>query len=300
MRVSGFTYVRNGEIYQYPYLEAIQSILPLCDEMIVVVGDSTDQTRELIEGLHDPRIKIIDSVWDAENFGGRRYALQSNIGLDNCTGDWAFHIQADEVVHEDDLPEIKAAMSHYLNDQRVEGFLFRFLNFFGDYDHYGPSRRFHQHEIRIVRNSKSVRAYKDSQGFRYFENPGNQWNEKGKKLSVIPLQARVFHYSHARNPFTQRKRQIEFEKGYLDADLVDSKYAETKHEAYNYQLVDYLKKFEGTHPAVMAGRIARKDWNFTYDPSFSNMTLKEKLMKLLEDITGKQFFIYKNYKILKP
>ncbi len=300
MRVSGFTYVRNGETYEYPYLEAIKSILPLCDEFIVVVGDSTDGTRAAVEALNDPRIKIVDSVWDTKDLGGRRYALQSNIGLDHCTGDWAFHIQADEVVHEEDLEEIRSAMTRYFADTRVEGFLFRFINFFGDYDHYGPSRRFHQHEVRIVRNRPQVRSYKDSQGFRIFNNPADQWNEKGRKLHVVPLNARIFHYSHARNPYAQRKRQIEFEKGYVDAGVVDTKYAPIKEEAYNYQLVDYLKRFEGTHPAVMRERITKKDWEFRYDPAYSNITFKERIMKFLEDLTGKQFFIYKNYKIVKP
>lgn len=299
MKVSGFTYVRNGLQYDYPFLEAIRSILPICDEMVVVVGDSTDGTREAVEALNDPRIKIVDTVWDNKDLKGRRYAVQSNTGLDHVTGDWAFHIQADEVVHEEDLPLIREAMEKYADDRSVEGFLFRFINFFGDYRHWGPSRRFHQHEIRIVRNDPKVRAYRDSQGFRIFNDPADQWNEKGRKLKVIPLAARIFHYSYARNPFVQRKRQIEFEKGYLEEKAVDEKFAATKDLAYDYRNIDYLKLFNGAHPAVMRDRISRQDWNFEYDPTHHNMSPKEKLMKWLEDLTGRQFFIYKNYKKIR-
>lgn len=299
MKVSGFTYVRNGLQYDYPFLEAIRSILPVCDEMVVVVGDSTDGTREAVEALNDPRIKIVDTIWDNKDLKGRRYAVQSNTGLDHVTGDWAFHIQADEVAHEEDLPMIREAMEKYLDDPSVEGFLFRFINFFGDYRHWGPSRRFHQHEIRIVRNDPRVRAYRDSQGFRIFNNPADQWNEKGRKLNVIPLAARIFHYSYARNPFVQRKRQIEFEKGYLEEKAVEEKFASTKDLAYDYRNIDYLKPFNGSHPAVMQARISRQDWSFEYDPSINNMSLKEKLMKWLEMLTGKQFFIYKNYKKIR-
>jgi len=300
MKVSGFSYVRNGLEYEYPFIEAIQSILPVCDEFIAVVGDSTDGTRKAIEDLNDPKIKIVDTVWDSDKLGGRRYAIQANAGLDHVTGDWAFHIQADEVVHEEDIPIIREAMQKYLHDERVEGFLFRFINFFGDYHHWGPSRRFHQHEIRIVRNRPGVRSYKDSQGFRIFDNPAKQWEEKGRKLNVVSIPARIFHYSHARNPFTQRKRQIEFEKGYVEASAVDKKFELVRDQAYDYQNIDYLKKYTGTHPALMQPRITKQNWEFKYDPSITNITLKERFMKLLEDVTGKQFFIYKNYRIVKP
>lgn len=300
MTVSGFSYVRNGLQYGYPFLESIKSVLPLCDEFIMVVGDSTDGTRQAIENLNDPKIKIVDSIWPAQNEGGRRYAIQANIGLDHCTGDWAFHIQADEVIHEKDHAAIAQAMKDHFNNKKVEGFLFKFINFFGDYWHWGPSRRFHQHEIRIVRNSPKVRSYKDSQGFRIYEDPANQWNEKGRKLNVVPIDATVYHYSHARNPFMQRKRQIEFEKGYFQDEVVEKKFAEIKHTAYDYTNIDYLEKFNGTHPAIMNDRIKNQDWEFHYDPKAGNMKLKEKFLKLLHDLTGKQFFIYKNYRIVRP
>ena len=300
MKVSGFTYVRNGLTYDYPFLEAIQSVLPVCDEFIAVVGNSSDGTREAIEALGDSRVKIIDTIWDEQmNTMGRRYAEQANIGLDHVTGDWAFHIQADEVVHEEDLPAIRSAMEKYFYNKKVDGFLFRFINFFGDYSHFAPSRRFHQHEIRIVRNDRHIRSYRDSQGFRRFGDPANQWNEKGTKLHVIPLNARIFHYSHARNPHRQRKRQIEFEKGWIPNEVVEKKYAVKKNEAYDYSNIDYLGLFAGAHPGVMHERIGNQDWEFLYSPSVNNMKPKEKILRFLERLTGRQFFIYKNYKIVR-
>jgi len=57
MKVSGFTIVRNGELYAYPYVEAIQSILPLCDEMVVNVGKSNDNTLEIIRAIDNKKNK---------------------------------------------------------------------------------------------------------------------------------------------------------------------------------------------------------------------------------------------------
>lgn len=298
MKVSAYSYVRNGIKYEYPFIQAITSVLPLCDEFIMVIGDSTDGTREAVEALGDPRIRIVDTVWD-ENMrtAGRIFAQQANIGLDHVTGDWAFHIQADEVLHEDDIPLVRNAMEKYLDDRKVEGFLFNFINFFGDFKHYGPSRRFHQHEIRITRNNPHVRSYRDSQGFRIFENPAQQWEEKGRKLHVIPLGAHIFHYSHVKNPISQVKKRAEFVSRYASDEAVEKYLAANAN--FNYKDYDYLKVFEGTHPAVMKPIIEAQDWEFHYDPSRNDMSPKEKLMHMLERLTGKQFFIYKNYTRLK-
>ena len=110
-KISGFSYIRNGFEFDYPFLESIQSILPICDEFIIAVGDSHDGTREAIEKLGSDKIKIIDTIWD-ENMraNGAIFAQQSNIALDHITGNWAFHIQADEVIHENDLPKIRQAI----------------------------------------------------------------------------------------------------------------------------------------------------------------------------------------------
>ncbi|MDO6435339.1 glycosyltransferase family 2 protein [Flavitalea sp. BT771] len=298
MKVSAYSYVRNGFQYDYPFIQAITSVLPLCHEFIMVVGDSTDGTREAIEALGDSRIRIVDTIWDEQlRTAGRIFAQQANIGLDHVTGDWAFHIQADEVLHEDDIPLVRAAMEKYAGDPEVEGFLFNFINFFGDYRHYGPSRRFHQHEIRITRNDPHVRSYRDSQGFRIFENPERQWEEKGRKLRVVPLEARIFHYSHVKNPANQVRKRAAFIARY-ESDEVVQKYLETNKD-FNYADYDYLKIYEGTHPAVMKSVIDAQDWQFHYDPTRNDMSIKEMLMRRLEELTGKQFFIYKNYTILK-
>jgi hypothetical protein len=116
---------------------------------------------------------------------------------------------------------------------------------------------------------------------------------------VIPLNARIFHYSHARNPHRQRKRQIEFEKGWIPNEVVEKKYAVKKNEAYDYSNIDYLGLFAGAHPGVMHERIGNQDWEFLYSPSVNNMKPKEKILRFLERLTGRQFFIYKNYKIVR-
>jgi len=304
MKVSAFTYVRNGIHFDYPFLASIQSVLPIVDELVVVVGDSFDGTREAILGLNNPKIKIVDTIWDEQmRIGGHIFAQQANIGLDNVSADadWAFHIQADEVIHEKEYAVITNAMQENLNNKKVEGLLFNFINFFGDYMYYAPSRRYHQNEIRIVRNDKKIRSYKDSQGFRIFNDPTGDLNqEKGEKLRVKKIDASIFHYSYVKNPELQYQKHLEFGKRWQPTDdwIKDMEKIHQGSYQYNHK-IDYLKLYKGTHPAVMQERIASQDWEFIYNPSINDMTLKEKLLRFLERVTGKQFFIYKNYKIVR-
>jgi glycosyltransferase involved in cell wall biosynthesis len=301
MKISAFTYVRNGNTFGYPFIESIKSLLPIVDEYIVVVGDSTDGTREAVEQIRDSKITIVDTIWDdALRMGGKVFAQQANIGLDSTSGesDWLFHLQADEVIHENDLPIIQKALEQNLHNVKAEGFLLKFINFFGDFNHYCPSRRFHQREIRIIRNDRSIRSYRDSMGFRKFSDP-QQPNEKGKKLRVIQIEATVYHYSWSKTPKKQKAKNIEFGKKYHSTDDFIKGFEARHGDAYDYREYDYLNEFTGTHPAAIQQVVMAQDWEFTYDPSRNNMTRKEKIMRFLEKVTGKQFFIYKNYKVLR-
>jgi glycosyltransferase involved in cell wall biosynthesis len=299
MKVTAFSYIRNGFIYDYPFLESIQSVLPLCDEFIMVIGDSVDGTREAVAALNNPKIKIVDTVWSEEaREKGYIFAQQSNIGLDHATGDWAFHIQADEVIHEKDYAAIRKAMTDYLNDKNVEGLLFHFINFFGDYKHYGPSRRFHNKEIRIIRPWKSIRSYRDSQGFRKYNNPEAFLEEKGEKLHVKLIDATVYHYSYTRNPHKQAQKLLEMARRYEKDEAKIQEIAERFKKGFDFSQIDVLEQFKGTHPAIMQTRIQSQDWEFVYDQPKSNMSFKEKVLYAIQKLTGKQLFTYKNYRTI--
>lgn len=298
MKVSAFTYVRNGVYYDYPFVESIKSVLPAVDEFIVVIGDSKDETRKLVEDIRDPKIRIVDSVWDPKmRSGGYIFAQQANIGLDHVSkdADWIFHIQADELIHENDLPVIREAMTKELNNKEVEGFLFPFIHFFGDYQHYAPSRRFHQKEIRIVRNDPAIRSFRDSQGFRRFDNPARPQDEKGHKLNVRQIKASVYHYSYVKSPAKQMQKQIEFGNRWHASDEWIAASLGSKQD-FDYTKIDFLYDFKGTHPALMNERLRQQDWQFEYNPAVNNMKFKEKILKFVQETTGRQFFINRNYR----
>ena len=100
MKVSAFTFIKNGQILGYPFVHSIKSILPIVDEFIVNVGNSEDNTLEEIKSINSSKIRIIKSNWN-DNMVNRGYVYgqQKMIAQFNCTGDWAFYIEAVSYTH---------------------------------------------------------------------------------------------------------------------------------------------------------------------------------------------------------
>jgi len=294
MKISGFSYVRNGFDYGVPFLEAYQSILPVCDEFVVTVGEGNDGTKEAIQKLNDPKIRIIDTVWDMSlRANGKIFAQQTNMALDAITGDWAFHIQADEVIHENDIYKIKEAVERNDNDKRVEGFILPFIHFWGGYDHIRTSRRVHKNEVRLFRNGLGVRSYRDSLGFRKYRDFKAYANdtEKGEKLRVKKINAPIYHYTEVRGPGAKTKKAAAIGAFYEKNDGKP-----VQKEEYGY---DRLEKFTGTHPRLMSEKVKAQDWEYVFNPKKAVWRTKDRIMQPIEDILGFKIGEYKNYKLIK-
>ncbi|HEY6159999.1 MAG TPA: glycosyltransferase family 2 protein [Bacteroidia bacterium] len=291
MKVSGFTFVRNAIKFDYPIVEAIHSILPLCDEVIVAVGNSEDGTLELIRNISSPKIKIIETVWDDRlREGGQVLAIETNKAFAAISpdSDWCFYIQGDEVLHEKYLPAVKEAMARWKDDKHVEGLLFNYTHFYGSYDYVGDARRWYKKEIRVIRNDKNITSYKDAQGFR---------KKKGDKLKVKPLEAWIYHYGWVKPPAAQQAKQKSFHKMWHDDEWMKQNIADVNE--FDYSKIDSLEKFTGTHPQVMQDRIKKMNWKFTFDPSQKKFPLKARILYFFEKKFGWKIGEYKNYHLLK-
>jgi hypothetical protein len=287
MKVSGFSFIKNAIIYDYPVVEAIKSILPVCDEFVVAVGKSDDETLSLIENIDKSKIKIIETVWEETlRTGGRVLALETDKAFASVAADsdWAFYIQGDEVMHEKYSETVRKAMKTFKDDSSIDGLLFKYLHFYGSYDFVGTSSQWYNHEIRIIKNNKSIFSYRDAQGFRKNDN---------EKLRVKPIDACIYHYGWVKEPKAQQKKQENFHKLWHDEKWIQENIEKT--EEFDYlKIVSELKHFEGEHPEVMKKRIAEKNWKFDYDISFNKKTIKEKTKQFLKNKLGIDFS-YKNY-----
>lgn len=287
MFVSGFSIVRNAIKYDYPIVEAIRSILPVCDEFVIAVGKSDDDTLKMIRKLNDPKIRIVETVWDDSlREGGKVLADETNKAYDAISekADWCFYIQGDEVIHEKFLPAIKAGMQQWKDDRNVEGLLFNYVHFYGSYDYVGDSRKWYRKEIRIVRKNKTIRSYKDAQGFRHTDN---------SKLRVKAIDASVYHYGWVKPPEAQQAKQQSFHKMWHDDQWMKKNIPAV--DQFDYSQIDSLAKFTGTHPLVMQDRIQRMNWKFSFDPTKKKWGLKMRFLMFVERTTGVRIGEYKNY-----
>jgi glycosyltransferase involved in cell wall biosynthesis len=250
MKVSGCTIVRNGVKLQYPVVESIHSILPLCDEFIVNVGKSDDDTLALVRGIRSPKLKIVKTVWDFSN-KEKVLSEQTNIALSHCTGDWVFYLQSDEVVHESDLPRLKRCMEGCLDDPSIDALRFKWFHFYGSHYRYRIDRGWYQKQDRIIRNNGKIESYGDAFAFR-------RWD--GQDLRTKDTGCFIYHYGWVFTPEMMARRRIN--SGEIWGD---ERAREKKTGRYEFGDPWRFPVYFGTHPAVMRdlvlqNPISREDW----------------------------------------
>lgn len=292
MKIAGFTFIRNAILNDYPVVEAISSVLPLCDEFVVAVGKSDDETLQLIKDIPSTKIRIIETEWDMQlKEGGRTFAEETNKALDAVSDDvdWVVYIQGDECIHEKYLPVIKREMELTLQDDKVEGLLLKYKHFYGSYDYTAESRRWYRREIRVMKNLPGIRSYKDAQGFRIND----------RKLNVKLIDAYVYHYGWVKPPVGISRKMNNFNKFYHDDAWVEQNSPVS--ETFDYGNADRVVLFKDTAPAVMQRRIDQVNWTFNFDPTAQeiNRSFKRKALQWIENKTGMRLFEYRNYKIVK-
>ncbi|NTV02698.1 MAG: glycosyltransferase [Chlorobiaceae bacterium] len=241
MNISAFTFIRNGSIFGFPFVESILSVLPIVDEFVVNVGDGEDDSLDRIRAIGDPKIRIVESRWnDRMKAGGYVYGQQKMIAQFNCSGDWAFYLEGDEVVHEDDLQRIVDSCQTHLEDERVEALTFDYLHFYGNANSYLDSPGWYRREARIIRNS--IRSYAPD---------GLFWHvpaDRGK-VSRYPraahTDAKIYHYGWVRSEEHMNRKSENVQK-YWNKD----------HRKIDYREIDQriIREFTGSHPAVI------RDW----------------------------------------
>ena len=313
MFISGFSMVRNATKLYYPIKASIESILPVVDEFVIALGncDAGDHTLDEIQKIQTDKIKIIHTEWDVDKYaGGSEYAHQTDIAKKYCKGDWLFYLQSDEVIHEKYLEPIKKRCTELLNHKEVEGLLFNYKHFWGDYSHYIVSHAWYPREIRIIRNNPDIHSWRDAQSFRRipgFDGHNYFQKENTFKLRVAEVNAFVYHYGWVRPPELMQKKRVSFL-----ADLQGKEKASVifkdEPEVFDYGNLDKLSVFKETHPEVMKDFIKKFNWQHQLYPQNRKLTkymhdkLKNRLLSFVEQniLGGRQIAGFKNYHLIRP
>jgi hypothetical protein len=257
--------INNASKLYYPIKQAIESILPICNEFVVALGDCDieDNTRDEILSIKSDKIKIIDTVWDIEKYPrGMENAHQTDIAKNACSGDWLFYVQADEVVHENYLPVIKKRCEELIDEKEIEGLLFNYKHFWGDYDHYHKAHGWYPNEIRVIRNDKDIHSWESAQSFRRIPDFDgiNYRQQKGTyKLKVAKVDAYIYHYGWVRPPRYMQSKTKALNTIHKGKKRVNGMYKNAP-DFYDYGPLQKLSVFKGTHPKVMKDWIAKFDW----------------------------------------
>jgi hypothetical protein len=286
MKVSAFTFIKNGQILGYPFLQSIKSILSIVDEFIINIGESEDDTLEQIESIRDNRIRIIKSKWnDNMRDRGYVYGQQKMIAQFNCTGDWIFYIEGDEIYHENDLKKIKDSMEINLNNPNVEALVFDFNHFYGNANSVLNSPGWYRSEARILKNS--IRSYAPD-GLFWLVIDSNKVGRypKAKKIGVT-----CFHYGWLRSEEQMNLKSLKVQN-----------YWGRKPVEIDYSKIDQsiIEDFTGTHPKIIKDWLPKESGLFVADPEYNptNKEKRHKLMKKIENFFGVDLS-KKHYKLVK-
>ena len=291
MKVSGFTFLRNGHRLGYPFVASIRSILPLVDEFVIALGPCEDDTEKLLREIGDPKIRIIHTQWNERlrpdySVKGFVYGQQKSIALFNCTGDWAFYLEADEVLHEKELPKIRAAMEKHLNDDRVEALAFDYLHFYGNQNTIAWSPGWYRSEVRIIRNT--IPAWSsEALFFNVVEG-----HKKSRYPRAAHAGATIYHYGWVRGEEQMNLKTAAVQKYWLNRETT----------AVDYTQIDpaILKPFTGSHPRIIRDWLPPAEGIFRADPNhqLSRREKKHRLMLRLERIFGPRFN-KKHYRLVR-
>lgn len=316
MKISGFTMGKNvGKLY-YPIKQSIMSILPIVDEFIVALGDNDadDTTKEEIESIKSDKIKIINTKWDIDKYPNSSIlAQQTDIAKSYCSGDWLFYIQADEVVHEKYLSLIKEKCQKLLNDNEIQGLLFGYVHFWGDYNHYLDSHGWYRNEIRIIRNLPDIHSWRDAQSFRIipgFDGINYHQKENTFKLKVASSGAKIFHYGWVRPPSLMKNKIKAFTANHRGKEKIAELEKIDNYFAFDYGPLNKLKVFKDSHPEIMNEWISKFNWKnelqFSGKPNKNRHPHKHekfryKLVTFIEKyiLFGKPIGEFNNYILLK-
>lgn len=240
MGVYGFTILRNGRKYDYPFRESLRSLTALCDEVVVALGDSDDGTEEDLAEFAN--VIVVRTTWD-ENLrrSGLILSQQTNVALEALRArhpsGWGVYLQADEVLHEADFPRIREDLARAAA-AGADALSFRYLHFWQSYHRIAIDKRWYPQEVRAVRLDSAARSYGDAQGF------------EGVRTK-FDTDAFVYHYGHVREANAYERKKADFNRWWHSDDEMPKILAKgTRRDKHETTLA-----FHGAHPSFMAARM---------------------------------------------
>ena len=293
--------VRHAEKYYFPLRESLASALPLVDEFVLALGrgEPGEQTEAWVSAIEDPKLRVFMRDWDEAKFRDSLiFKEETDFAMQQCQGVWGLYLQADEVLHEGDYERIRQACERYREDLEVEGLLFDYHHFWGDYEHELRSHAWYRQEIRLVRLGVGVESYKDAQSFRC----------QGRRLKVGHSGAKIYHYGWVRPPALMQRKKRAHDAMHQGEAKAEELYKDRQGD-FDYGPMGRIPRFKGSHPAVMKARMAELSWRETLNPAkrgparhyIKHERLKYRFLSWIENnlLGGRTLFGFKNWQRIR-
>lgn len=195
MKLSIYTFVKDGIFFDFHVAAMLRHHLPLADEIVVNEGYSEDGTYEAISGI-DPKIRIFRSHWDRSDPNGWHRAFKNDARV-RCTGDWCILLDCDEFIPEWEFERLREFLAS--TDRTIADV--RFTHFYGSYRVYMAKtpRIIPDTGHRIHRNLPEIEVWGDGANVRI---AGRETDE-----SVVASESfDLHHFGCVRRPARLRQK----------------------------------------------------------------------------------------------
>jgi hypothetical protein len=241
--ISAFLITHQCILLDYCLEATINSALAFCDDIYINDGMSTDGTRDLLYNLRDAHGRDRVKLWEREWAHDRKmWTDEKNFLLDKISNNaYVFAIDADEVIHENDMPTIKQAVSH-----KCPAMSFDVIHFYGRPTHYIEGVNWYKQHTRLWHQSTGIKLVHMAGGCADDVmwpdgKPAHWWG-------AYRIGARIFHYGNCRDPRALGMKSKKADDLYQNSsEYVGGKVAEPRSFDYGFE-TSGAKPFTGTHP----------------------------------------------------
>jgi glycosyltransferase involved in cell wall biosynthesis len=250
--LSGHMIIKNGLIYDYPFVESCLSMLPICDEFVIVDGCSKDGTYERLLELREQseKIVILQCSWEKQHYSV--LADLTNIAIENCHCKYHCQIQADEVLHEKYYDKIREIIT-----QEFDFAIIGLLHFYGSFHKVYRKGMFIDETIRIGRRSlyPRLRSIADAFSFGFPDGECNDLKE------IRATDVKFHHYGYVRKPRALLEKQDALLKLFtVDRDSLFTKGEQRGNINWNDKHdVESLDDYTDTHPSILLRWIEERE-----------------------------------------
>jgi glycosyltransferase involved in cell wall biosynthesis len=238
--LSGYVCIRNAIFFDYCIREAVMSLLPVCDEVIISDGQSDDGTFEILKELAkmDSRVRIITYPWDNPVRDIGFWTRWMNTARGHLRYATQLEVDADEIIDPAGYDQIRALVG------TGKSALFQRLNFWKDSKHLAPEN---------VACGTQVARLGPTSAWMCSDEPFPAVNPNIRTDAEPFPTLRIFHYGFIRDPKAFVRKSVAVQNMFFGS--CDSRITEMDAQGKDWRDRDYfeglkLREYNDYHPEV--------------------------------------------------